>query len=106
MPNDTPQEIDKILKTISVTTAHLAPGHCEIVKMDTAEAKQALQKLIASKEAVAEERGYGKGAVDTLEHVKKWADETEETYNQMMSNRLATLKANLVKEEDSSNAPN
>lgn len=104
--SDTPQEIDKILKTISVTTAHLAPGHCEIVKMDTAEAKQALQKLIASKEAVA-----------VLNHLKQIGDDAfaddlgTHDYDRIAETVLQDiyeleLKANLVKEEDSSNAPN
>lgn len=60
-------------------------------------AKAAIKALIAKAEREAEALGYGRGTIDTLNHVKAWADKTEETYNDMMSDRLATL----TKEEKS-----
>ncbi len=40
----------------------------------------------------AERLAYGRGTVDTLDHVKAWADKTETTYNEMMSARLKALE--------------
>lgn len=45
------------------------------------------------------DKAYGKGSLDTLEHVKKWADSTEITYNDMMKNRLAQLTKTEVQDE-------
>lgn len=47
-----------------------------------------LQSLINNQTKEA----YDKGSLDTLEHVKKWADKTEVTYNNMMKNRLDELR--------------
>ena len=36
-------------------------------------------------------QAWARGSIETLEHVKEWADKTEVTYNDMMSARLAKL---------------
>lgn len=52
-----------------------------------------IQALITQKINEAERKGYGIGTVDTLEHVKEWADKTEVTYNDMMESRLNSLQS-------------
>lgn len=95
--NQTPQPVDDELHAITkeLFLAGVRQGYQEATygKSDPAgpEAQKAKARIIqwGTEQQLL---GYGRGTVDTLEHVKNWADKTEVSYNDMMSQRLASLK--------------